>query len=68
MSYAPEVIADNSGNWAGNAMRFATEAEAELWVADLKRRWILVRETRAVPSDDPVNYEIVGNVLRSVEL
>lgn len=56
MSYAPEVIADSSGKWAGNGLRFATRAEAEDNVRDLARRWILVRETRVVESDDPVNY------------
>ena len=58
MSYAPEVIADDSGQWTGNALRFATEEEAEQWVQDLSMRWILVRDTRVVASNDPVNYQI----------
>jgi hypothetical protein len=53
-SWKPEVIADDSGKWAGNAARFATREQAEAWVQDLKRRWTLVRDTRVVPSDDPV--------------
>lgn len=56
MSWAPEVIADDSGKWYGNALRFATKEEAEANVADLYRRWLLVRETRVVESDEPVNY------------
>lgn len=64
MSYAPEVIADSSGNWAGNAMRFATRAEAEYWVMDLAQRWFLVTATRVVESDDPPNYEIRDGMLR----
>ena len=56
MSYAPEVIADNSGKWAGNALRFATKEEAESNVRDLANRWFSVRETRVVESTDPVNY------------
>ena len=56
MSYAPEVIADNSGKWAGNALRFATKEEAESNVRDLANRWFSVRETRVVESADPVNY------------
>jgi hypothetical protein len=56
MSFKPEVIADNSGQWSGNALRFATREEAEANVKDLERRWILVRETRVVESNDPVNY------------
>jgi hypothetical protein len=59
LSWRPEVIADNSGKWTPNAMRFATEAEAKLWVDDLSMRWMAVRETRVVQSTDPVNYRIV---------
>lgn len=63
MSYAPEVIADSSGKWAGNALRFATREEAEANVRDLARRWMLVRETRVVESDDPPNYRWVDGSL-----
>lgn len=55
-SYAPEVVADNSGKWAGNGLRFATEEEAKKNVADLMSRWFLVTKTRVVESEDPVNY------------
>lgn len=55
MSYAPQVIADRSGKFCGNMLRFATEAEAQANVKDLKRRWMLVTETRVVESEDPVN-------------
>jgi len=65
-SWAPEVIADSSGTWTGNALRFATEAEAQAWVKDLSMRWFLVRETRVVTSPDPVNYQIVDGVLMAV--
>ena len=68
MSFAPEVIADDSGKWCGNALRFATREEAEGNVADLASRWFAVRETRVVPSNDPVNFEwIAGQGLRSVD-
>jgi hypothetical protein len=56
MSFKPEVIADSSGQWCGNALRFATREEAEANVRDLMMRWFAVRETRVVESDDPVNY------------
>lgn len=56
MSWKPEVIADSSGQWSGNALRFATKEEAEGNVADLKRRWTLVTDTRVIESDEPVNY------------
>ncbi len=55
-SYKAEVIADNSGQWVGNALRFATREEAEHYARDLFSRWMLVKETRVVESDETVNY------------
>jgi len=55
-SWAPEVIADSSGKWAGNALRFATKAEAEANVHNLMMRWTLVTDTRVVETTDPINY------------
>jgi len=56
MSFKAEVIADNSGEWVGNQLRFATEAEARCYAVDLMWRWTAVRHYRVVVSDDPVNY------------
>jgi hypothetical protein len=67
MSWKPEVIADNSGKWAGNAVRFATKEEALADVHDLMMRWMLVRETRVVECDDPVNYKRVNGQSVPVE-
>jgi hypothetical protein len=55
MSFKPEVVADNSGEWCGNGLRFATQAEAEAYVSDLMWRWTLVRDTRVVVVDEPVS-------------
>jgi len=44
----------------GNALRFATCEEAETSVQDLIMRWLAVRETRVVESDDPVNYRYIN--------
>lgn len=55
-SFAPQVIADNSGKFVGNALRFATREEAEANVADLAGRWFLVTATRVVESDDPPTH------------
>lgn len=66
MSYAPEVIADSSGKWCGNALRFGTREEAERQVSDLSCRWFAVRETRVVESTDPVNYRYVDGKLERV--
>ncbi len=54
-SWAPEVIADSSGKWTGNGLRFATRELAEAWARDLSYRWFWVRQFRAVPSSDVVN-------------
>jgi hypothetical protein len=63
MSFAPEVIADSSGKFCGNGLRFATREEAEANVQDLMMRWMSVRETRVVESGDPVNYRYVSGKL-----
>lgn len=56
MSWKPQVIADRTGNWAGNALRFATKEEADANVANLASRWLAVREVRSVECDDPVSH------------
>lgn len=66
MSWKPEVIADNSGKWCDNALRFATRIEAEQHVQNLASRWILVRKTRVVESPDPVNYIYLDGHLKPV--
>lgn len=67
MSYEPQVIADSSGEFVGNALRFATREEAEHYVRDLSMRWTAVRETRVVESGDTVNYQLVNNQLKALE-
>ena len=64
MSFATEVISDSSGEWTGSAVRFAIRPEAEAYVFDLACRWTLVRDTRVVESDDPVNYRWDGKLVR----
>jgi hypothetical protein len=64
MSFKPEVIADNTETWCANGLRFATEQEAQHYVADLMMRWLSVRDTRVVPSEEDVNARIVNNRLQ----
>jgi hypothetical protein len=59
MGYKGEVIADSSGNWAGNALVFPSEAEAKGYLVDLARRWTLVQDTRVVEVDEEPNYKWV---------
>lgn len=54
-SYAVEVIADGSGQFCGNAIRFPTREAAKEYAIDLHARWTAVREWRVVESTDPVN-------------
>jgi len=67
MSWRPEVIADNSGKWVPNSLRFATKEEAEANVQDLSMRWLSVQQTRVVECDDPVNYRYVNGGLIKVD-
>ena len=65
MSFKPEVqTAGGKGDWAGNGLRFATEAEAQQYVLDLMRRWTAVSDTRVVPSEEDVTARIVNNQLQ----
>jgi len=65
-SYAPQVIADKSGEWAGNGLRFATHEEAYAWGRDLWERWVLVTDTRVVESDDPVRHAWIDGKLVTI--
>ena len=67
MSYKGEVIADSSGKWCGNGLRFETEDEARIYVEDLAMRWTLVRDYRVVESEDPVTHILIsGNTGRTL--
>lgn len=67
VSYKPEVQADDTGTWTGNALRFATKEEAETYVSDLQARWMLVRATRVVQSEDPVNYRWTDHGIEAIK-
>ena len=66
MSWKAEVIADSSGKWVGNGLRFATQAEAEAYARDLTWRWMSVRETRTVEVDEPVTHVFADGQSREV--
>lgn len=53
-SFKVEVIADDSGQWTGNALRFESKNAAEAYAKDLHSRWMAVREWRVVETKDPV--------------
>jgi hypothetical protein len=66
-SYAAEVIADSSGKWVGNGLRFATALEAAGYALNLADRWMMVTDTRVVESEDPVNYRYEDGKLARIE-
>ena len=63
MNYKVEVIADDSGKWCGNALRFQTHGEATWYANDLRSRWMLVTATRVVESEEEQNARVVANRL-----
>ncbi len=58
-SWKPQVVADSSG-WSDNGLRFFSKNEAERWAEELRRRWILVTDARAVEDDQEPNYGLSG--------
>ena len=67
MSWKPEVLAVGDDKWVTNGPRFATKEEAEAYALDLSLHYTMVRDTRAVEVDDPVNYTYHDHQLRAVE-
>lgn len=59
MSWKVDVIADDSGDWVANGMRFPTYHQAVVYSIDLARRWSAVRQTRIVESTEPPNQDIL---------
>jgi hypothetical protein len=55
MSFKTEVCVD--GKWASNALRFATEREAQLYGTELLSRWFVPTDARPAESPDPANYK-----------
>ena len=53
MSYAPQAMI--ATKWIPNWVRFATEEEAEAYIAEVAERWGIVRRTQVVESAEPVN-------------
>ena len=67
-SFKVEVIADSSGTWCGNLLRFSTEADAETYGRDLAQRWTAVLDHRVVPSEDRAQHRWDAREYRAVHL
>lgn len=65
-NYRP-MVQVNGNEWAGNALVFATRAEAEANVLQLKWNWLAVTDTRVDETDAPVNYRWVDGKLERLE-
>jgi hypothetical protein len=59
---AVEVIADSSGKYVGNALRFDTVDEAKSYGADLFMRWTAVRKWRVIEVESAEPF-VRGKVL-----
>ena len=66
MSFKPEISTDGGKTFGQNAQAFATRKEAEAMARDIFSRWMLATDYRVTESDEPVNYEIKDNALKSV--
>lgn len=66
-SWKCEVIADSSGTWAGNGLRFPTRIEAESYATDLGFRWTAVRHVRVSECEEPANYTFFDYKLKALE-
>lgn len=49
--YKVEVVADSSGSWCGNALRFDDVDEARTYAFDLACRWFAVRDWRVFDTE-----------------
>lgn len=67
MSFKPQVRTGSDPKFYGNALAFATEAEALASAKDLYHRWTLCVDYRAVESDEPVTHTFIGGVLEAVK-
>ena len=65
-SYKMEVLVD--GKWSSNACVYATQAEATDAGHELLSRWFVPVDSRAVESNDPVNYRFDPVSYRSISL
>lgn len=52
MKYKVEVLADNSGHWASNALSFDSVDSAESYARDLWARWTAVKAWRVVDTEN----------------
>ena len=67
MSYKAMVKTPGDQDWVGNALRFATYAEAETYGIDLASRWTLVIARETQESEDSPSHEIIDGKLGRID-
>lgn len=65
-SWKPVVQTDSTGKWYGNALRFATQQEAQDNARDLAMRWLAVLAHSAMPDEAEPNYRYVDGALEPI--
>ena len=72
MSYRPMMRFDerqrDGSHYAGNGLRFETEAEAEGQARELMTRWFVPSRYRVDPSADKPNYRFDFDSQKSIAL
>ena len=67
MSWKPEVVADNTGNWCSNGLTFEHKEEAEAYVHALSWNWTAVRKTRVINADVAATHRWDGSRAEAIE-
>lgn len=57
----------SKAEWVTNAMRFATEKEAQAWGDDLRGRWFAMGDGEVRKTSDPVNFKLFNGQLKRLE-
>jgi len=60
MSYKLGVKTPGDTEFVTNGLCFETEREAKDYGVDLFSRWSVVKETKVLTSDEPINYRFIN--------
>ena len=67
-SWKPVVQIDSTGKWYDNALRFATQQEAQESARDLARKWFAVKAHSAMPDEAIPNYIYENGQLKDITI
>lgn len=66
MRFKLGVKTAGDSDWVTNALCFETEKEAEEYGKDLYSRWIAVKETKVLPSNEPINCRFINGAIEMI--